>query len=282
MSAVRRIVLIIAIISLISCSGQKNKRAQGYVEGRYTYMASSVPGVLQQLTVQRGTQVKKGDLLFVLEEQPESDIYQAAVQNLQQAKAARDAIAANITYAKLTYERYKILVPKNAIQQSQLDSAKSQYDALLAQLAQADATIASNAATVAQTNWTKNQKKIYAPSDSLVFDTYYRLGEYTTANNAILSLLAPEDIKVIFYVPEQILGGLKLGKKVQVHLDGARKDFIGTINFIAPNAEYTPPVIFSDQTTYKLIYRIEAEFSPIDAVQLHPGQPVMVDYNYHD
>lgn len=275
----RRLVLLISFLMFCSaCSHQASEKAQGYVEGRYTYMTSSVSGVLKDLRVKRGTQVKKGDLLFILEEQPESDIYNAAVQNLQQSKAAREAIAANLGYAKLTYERYKILVPKNAIQQSQLDSAKAQYDAFVAQLAQADATIASSAATVAQTNWSKNQKEIYAPVDALVFDTYYRLGEYTTANNSVLSLLAPEDIKVIFYVPEPELGRLKLGNKVKIHVDGADKDIIGSISFIAPNAEYTPPVIFSDQTTYKLIYRIEAEFSPKDAVHLHPGQPVIVDY----
>lgn len=274
--------VIFLTVSLLSCSRQPSQEAQGYIEGRYTYMATPVSGVLKQWLVERGTKVKQGQLLFTLEEQPESDLYHAAEQNLKQAISARDAIAANLTYAKLTYERYKILVPKNAIQQSMLDSAKSTYTATAAQLAQANANIASSTAALEQAHWTKNQKMVYAPVDAIVFDTYYRLGEYTLANQAVLSLLAPADIKTIFYVNEADLGNIQLGDKVSVRCDSCAKLYSGRVSFISPSAEYTPPVIFSNETSEKLIYRIEAEFVPDDAWHLHPGQPVTVTYKIHE
>jgi HlyD family secretion protein len=269
-------------IGLCGCSPDSSNEAQGYIEGRYTYMATPVSGVLKEWAVMRGTRVKQGQLLFVLEEQPESDLYDAALQNLKQSTASRDAIAANLTYAKIMYERYKILVPKNAIQQSMLDSAKSTYVATIAQLAQANANIAYNSATLAQASWTLNQKKVYAPVDAIVFDTYYRLGEYTIANQSVLSLLAPADIKAIFYISEADLGSIQLGDKVSVQCDSCEKLYFGRISFISPSAEYTPPVIFSTETNEKLIYRIEAEFKPTDAYHLHPGQPVTVTYKIHD
>lgn len=274
--------LIGSIIFLaVGCSRQSTHEAQGYIEGRYTYMATPVSGILRQIFVARGTTVKQGQKLFVLEEQPESDAYDAAVENLKQSINARDAIVANLVYAKLTYERYKILVPKNAIQQSQLDNAKSNYDAMIAQLAQANANIASTTATLAQAKWTKEQKIVYAPVDAIVFDTYYRLGEYTLANQPILSLLAPADIKAIFYIAEADLGNIHLNDDVSVHCDGCNKDYIGHVSFISPTAEYTPPVIFSTETNEKLVFRLEAEFSIQDAMNLHPGQPVTVMYHPH-
>lgn len=263
------------------CSPEPSNQAQGYIEGRYTYMATPVSGVLTQLLVQRGSSVKQGEKLFTLEEQPESDAYQAAVENLKQSVASRDAIIANLAYAKITYQRYKVLVPANAIQQSALDNAKSTFLATDAQLVQANANIASTSSTLAQAKWTVGQKIVSAPVNGVVFDIYYRLGEYTVANQAILSLLAPSDIKAIFYVNETDLPLLKLGDKVSVRCSSCNQAYTGRISFISPSAEYTPPVIFSEETNDKLIYRIEAEFKPEDAFHMHPGQPVTVKY-YHD
>jgi HlyD family secretion protein len=273
-------IIILTLLGVTGCSRSENQ-AQGYIEGRYTYMATPVSGVLKELKVSRGTQVKKGQILFILEEEPESDIYSAAIENLNQSKSARDAISANLSYAKLTFERYRELFPKKAVSQSQLDNARAIFNALTAQLAQANATIASTAETLAQTKWMKDQKVVSAPYDAMVFDTYYRLGEYTIANQAVLSLLAPSNIKVIFYVSEWVLGSLKLGDQVTVECNSCSQTYTGHISFISPSAEYTPPVIYSNETTEKLIYRIEAEFSPQAAQALHPGQPVIVSYNVH-
>ena len=279
--AKRLFALSIALL-LSGCDRYPTERAQGYIEGRYTYIATDVSGALKDLLVKRGSEVKQGQKLYILEQQPESDSYEAAAENLQQTINSRDATAANLTYAKLTYERYKVLVPKKAIQQAQLDNAKSNYDATLAALAKDNASIASAKAAMAEAKWRLDQKVGVAPVDAMVFDTYYRLGEYTIANQPVLSLLAPADIKAIFYVPGPSLAGIHLGDDVTVDCDHCENKYTGKISFISPNAEYTPPVIFSTETNEKLIYRIEAEFKREDAVHLHPGQPVMVKYSRHE
>ena len=48
----------------------------------------------------------------------------------------------------------------------------------------------------------------------------------------------------------------------------------GTIRFIAPEAEYTPPVIYSVGSRGKLVFMAEAW--PAEGVTLNPGQPVDV------
>jgi len=274
------ILCIFIVIFLASCSRSEN-RAQGYIEGRYTYIATPVSGILKQLLVSRGNLVKQGQTLFMLEQRPESDAYRAALESYHQAIASRDQVIADLTYAKLTFERNKVLVPKRAIEQSSLDNARARYESTMAQLAGANANIAVAEATLAQADWTQEQKTVYAPVDAIVFDTYYRLGEYTEEGKAILSLLAPQDIKVIFYISERDLGGIQLNDKVSVRCDNCQKTYSGRVSFISPSAEYTPPVIYSTETNEKLVYRIEAEFLPQDAYHLHPGQPVYVTYPHH-
>lgn len=273
--------LLLTMLWLAGCSRHPSHLAQGYMEGRYTYMATSVSGRLEKLLVQRGTKVKAGQILFVLQSRPEMDAYVAALANEEQALLEKDVIKPNLEYARLTYNRYKTLVPKNAIQQSELDSATANYASLQSQLSKANAGYVSAKANAAQAEWNKDQKVVVAPVDAMVFDTYYRLGEYTQAGSAIMSLLAPADIKAIFYVPEKYLGSIQLGDVVHVRCDGCDKDVKGQVSFISPTVEYTPPVIYSNETNQKLIYRIEAAFDPAVAVKLHPGQPVSVTYYSH-
>jgi HlyD family secretion protein len=59
-----------------------------------------------------------------------------------------------------------------------------------------------------------------------------------------------------------------------VRCDGCAGDVSARISFIAPAAEYTPPVIYSNESRAKLVYRIEAR--PEAVTPLHPGQPVDV------
>ncbi|MBV8261678.1 MAG: secretion protein HlyD, partial [Paraburkholderia sp.] len=49
-----------------------------------------------------------------------------------------------------------------------------------------------------------------------------------------------------------------------------------TITWISNAAEYTPPVIYSNENRAKLVFMIEARPAAQDAMKLHPGQPVEV------
>ena len=48
------------------------------------------------------------------------------------------------------------------------------------------------------------------------------------------------------------------------------------VTFIAPQAEFTPPVIYSKESRAKLVFLVEAKPTEADAPKLHPGQPVDV------
>jgi HlyD family secretion protein len=45
---------------------------------------------------------------------------------------------------------------------------------------------------------------------------------------------------------------------------------------VSPQAEYTPPVIYSEESRAKLVYLVEARPAPEQAVLFNPGQPIAV------
>ena len=48
------------------------------------------------------------------------------------------------------------------------------------------------------------------------------------------------------------------------------------VTYLAPQAEFTPPVIYSRENRARLVFLVEARPAPADAAKLHPGQPVDV------
>ena len=90
-------------------------------------------------------------------------------------------------------------------------------------------------------------------------------------------MLPPENLKVRFFVPQEMLPRIKAGQTISVNFDGAAKNYSATINFISTQNEFTPPVIYNRENRAKLVYMIEAKCSPADAADLRPGQPVDVE-----
>ena len=124
----------------------------------------------------------------------------------------------------------------------------------------------------------ETQKSQAAPSGGLVFDTFFRPGEWVAAGRPVVSLLPPENVKVRAFVPESQVAGIHQGDSVHVTIDGTPASLAGKISFISPQAEYTPPVIYSRENREKLVFLVEVVFDPSIAAGLHPGQPVDVRF----
>lgn len=95
-----------------------------------------VSGFITKLCVKEGQNVKKGQLLFVID----NVTYEAAVR---QAKAAVNSAKAQLNTAKLTYDNNKNLFDNNVIGSYELQSAKNSYETAQAALAQAQASYTS-------------------------------------------------------------------------------------------------------------------------------------------
>jgi HlyD family secretion protein len=131
-------------------------------------------------------------------------------------------------------------------------------------------------AGLAQAQWRVDQRHATAPVAALVSDTYARPGETINAGNPVVELLPPQNVLTRFFVPETELARLRVGDHLTISCDSCAPDLEATITFIAPQAEFTPPVIYSKESRAKLVFLVEAKPNASDAARLHPGQPVDV------
>lgn len=310
----RCMVAVPVLMALAACSEPGPQYYQGYAEGEYVKVALPFAGSLEQLHVQRGAQVKAGDPLFSLERENEAAARREAGERLKSAEAQLanlqkgrrpteiESIRAQITQAETTLalaqaqlRRSEQLVAKNFISKEKLDEARTAYNGARARVAQlnadlatarlaaradeiraASAAAAAAQATLAQADWKLAQKSATAPQAGLVADTLYVKGEWVAPGAPVITLLPPQNIKVRFFVPEPQLGALRVGQSLNVSCDGCAAPIPARITFIAPQAEFTPPVIYSKDSRAKLVFLIEARPAPEDAVKLHPGQPLEV------
>jgi HlyD family secretion protein len=227
-------------------------------------VAPPIGGALTNLAVARGDEVKAGQLLFDLERGSEVAAVQQAGKNLEQANA-------KLALSEAEYARRKQLRDGHleVVSAEELDQTRAQRDADQAQ-------VEAQKAALTKTRWSFDQKQQFAPANAFVHDTLYRTGEWVGAGNPVVELLPPGNVKVRFFVPQAALPRIKPGQTVSVTFDGGPHAYSATVNYISTQAEFTPPVIYSRENRAKLVFMIEAKFSPADALELRPGQPVDV------
>jgi HlyD family secretion protein len=140
----------------------------------------------------------------------------------------------------------------------------------------AESEVQASKAALAQADWRLRQKTVASSVAGMVTDTNFVKGEWVGAGAPVVAILPPENVKVRFFVPEPKLGAVKVGQSVELACDGCAAKIPAKISFVAPQAEFTPPVIYSRDSRAKLVFLVEARTSKEDAVKLHPGQPVDV------
>ena len=92
----------------------------------------------------------------------------------------------------------------------------------------------------------------------------------------------PATVKVRFFVPEPLLGGVRVGPARRLRCDGCPRRSTATVRYIAPQAEYTPPVIYSVGSREKLVFLVEAwpdagtAAAPRPAGRRRPGRRIAV------
>jgi HlyD family secretion protein len=305
------------LVFLVGCQRPPSDRVQGYVEGEFVHVASPFAGALETLAVRRGTQVRAGDALFALERVAEKAARDEAERRLGQARAnledARkgkrptevESIKAQLKQAQAALRlstrevarQEGLMVVPGAAVELEVDRARAARDqdrqrvaqlqadlhtALLGsrvdQVIAAEAEVRAREAALAKAEWELGQKRQQAPKSGLVFDTLYREGEWVPAGRPVVVLLPPENIKVRAFVQEKRIGTIHPGDDAHVAVDGVTRPFSGKISYISPRAEYTPPVIYSQESRDKLVFLVEVVFDPAAAADLNPGQPVDVQF----
>jgi len=310
---VRHAIAIQLVLVAAACTKAAETSYPGYAEGEYVRIAAPYAGSLATLNVKRGERVALNARLFSLEQESERAAREEAAARVKQAEARVEnlrkgrrpdevnAIRAQLAQAEAALKlsaaelkRTQDLVNSTFLSPARLDEARSvqerdrsrvaelsaqirvaQLSARPDEVAAASAEVKAAREQLAQADWRLAQKSQRAPANALVADTLYTAGEWVQAGMPVVSLLPAENIKLKFFIPEKQLSAVKVGQTVQVSCDGCTP-ITANVSYVAPQAEYTSPLIYSKDNRATLVFLVEARAKPEDAIKLHPGQPVDV------
>ena len=273
-------------------------KLQGYIEGDLILVGAESAGRVVELAVDSGATVEAGAFLFGLDSEEQKAARDEAAAKLEDLKAAgqrpeqiavlesaerRAQAALELSRAEL--DRQRELFKRGVSAEARLQQAQSAFERDEAALQEArrqikaaelsgrnfEITAAEAALDGAEKALAK--RRVSAPVAAGVEDIYFRAGEVVAAGQPVLALLPPGNRKVRFYVPEPRLSGLRLGQHITVSCDGCT-DMKAALTFVSKEAEFTPPVIFSETERAKLVFRAEARLANAEALPL--GLPVDV------
>lgn len=165
-----------------------------------------VSGFITKLCVEEGQTVRRGQVLFIIDQLP----YQAA---LQTAVANVEAAQASLATAKLTYDSKKELHARRVVSTFDLKTAENSWLTAKAQLAQAKAQEVN-----ARNNLSYTEVK--SPSNGVVGTLPYRVGTLVSASlpQPLTTVSDNSDMYVYFSMTENQLLTLtrQYGSKAQV------------------------------------------------------------------
>jgi HlyD family secretion protein len=306
----RLAVALALLVPLAACSDTGDS-LQGYVEGTYVYVSAEAAGRIVERSATAGTRVAAGDVLFTLDDAgqeqavagAEARLAQAAAElaNLQTGRRSEElgVLAANLASARTTlqnaeddYRRKLQLRERGVVAQSVVDAARTARDTAQAQaeaaertlqvgrlparpeeIAAAEKNVAAEQAALAQARLALERRQVTAPAAGLVAETFYEPGEHVAGGQPVVSLLPDANRKVRFFVPERQLAAVSPGTEVSIGCDGCADGLKATITFVAPAAEFTPPILYSKDSRDKLVFRVDAAPQG-DAARLKVGQPL--------
>jgi len=313
-----KIFLFFLLSFILTACDREQHRFQGYVESDNLLLASPFSGNLIKLSVVRGEFVEKSDVLFQLDPNPQvieakqaDFLLKEGEFNLKDSESPRrkpeiDAasaqnkqVEARLRLAELRKKRYHDLYTKRAGDLDRSDQARervlelkeakkqSEAELELAKLGARENIIKEKKTRVEllveKTNlskWELAQKTGYAPAAGIVFDTYYHEGEWVPAGAPVISFLVPDYINIEFFVPAAVLSKLRTTQTVYFTCEGCAAKNKAVINYISPEAEYVPPLVYSRNNYDKLVFRIKA--SPEKPGLFKPGQPVTITGFKHE
>ena len=238
--------MLLSTLTLAGCDNNNDYVLQGWVEAELIFVSPDEQGRVETLKVREGDRVQKGDVLFTVDD------------DLQKA----DVVVRNtaVVNAQQSFDRAKELMKAAAGTQKTYDDAE-------ASLRQAKANLEWSQTRLARRN-------AYSPGEATVEQIYYRPGETVPAGRPVVALLPPANLKLRFFAPQAVLPEIKYGQTVGVSCDGCEKGLTAKVSFIARSAEFTPPVIYSQEERAKLVFLIEAR--PEHPEKFRVGQPVTV------
>lgn len=270
--------LILFVALLSSCRSEKDFDATGTFEATEIIVSSEANGKLFYLHAEEGTRLKRGEEVGLV------DTIQLYLKKLQlkasmksvdnQRPDIRKQIAATkaqIATAQRERTRTENLILANAANRKQLDDWDSQIAVLNRQLEAQVSSLENSTASlneqsssvaiqVAQTEDLLDKCHIRAPINGTVLAKYAEPGEITGTGKPLFKIADMDHLYLRAYVTSTQLARVRLGGKATVYADFGdhnRKEYSGTVTWIADEAEFTPKTILTDDERANQVYAVK-------------------------
>ena len=188
------------------------------VEGGLIQVAARTSGVVREVDVQEGDDVRKGQILARLEdEQPRLQAQEAAAE-LRQAKAQVALLQVQIVTAKREFSRLEGLISRNFGARQQIDQAQDAIHGAEANLEAQNAAIGTAQAKLSQALYNQELTIIRAPADGRIVRRYANPGAgASTLNVSNMFDLEPKADRIVrAEITESALPYVLIGQTVQL------------------------------------------------------------------
>ena len=232
----------------------------GNVDIRDVALGFRVPGRIAVLHFEEGDQVKKGDVLAVLDQQPFADDLALYAAELAEAEVQKRKV-------EKPFARRDALTKIGAISKEERDDAEAARD-------EGRAKENTAMARLQQAKTRLQDTELFDPNDGIILTRVREPGAVVGVGEPVYTLALDNPVWVRTYVDEPRLGKIHPGQKATVMTDSGGV-YEGHIGFISPQAEFTPKTVETSQLRTDLVYRLRVIVNAPDK-GLRQGMPVTV------
>lgn len=311
----------VIVLSVVLISWYLTKRTPTLIQGTVectTYKASSkVPGRIDDMKVEEGDRVEKGQLLYTLST-PELDAKLQQAEAVKSAAAALDAAAvagariqqieaalnmwekaqAGLELARKTFERVQNLYNDGVVPAQKLDEASANYKAMeaTAQAAKAQYDLASDGArkedkeaaaarvrqaegAVSEVESYLSDAMVYSPVTGEISTIIAEQGELVGSGYPVVAILDMSDVWATFNIKETLMPRIRMGTRMKGYVPALDRTLDFRVSYIAPQADFATWAATRTQGGFD-IRTFAVKVKPEgDATGLRPGMSVLVDWD---
>jgi RND family efflux transporter MFP subunit len=222
--------------SMTSGEAEKLLSAKGYLKSRaQSTIGAKVAGRVQELFVEEGSRVKKGQILAILEHNDLDAQLESRRATLLRGLADIEEARADLEYKRSKADRARRLQNKNmSVSAEEMQQSTSSVDMGAAHLASLEATVKFQQAQVREVEESLANMRIVAPFDGTVVERPADLGEMISGGT-VLTLANLEQMEVETDVAENLLSRIAIGQPAEVSVSAVpSKHYRGRLRQVIP------------------------------------------------
>lgn len=187
---------------------------------------------------------------------------------LQHLRAKPLQLISQVNAAKAAYQQAEAAV---WVAEANLAAVKANPTA--EDIAVAQAQVAEAEAALDQVKVQLDKLTLTAPRAGLISHRLVQPGELAAPGAVLLELSDIDTVDLTVYIPETLIGQVKIGQPAQVYVDAYPGEvFEGTVSFINHEAEFTPRNVQTKEERVNLVFGVKITLGNPDH-RLKPGMP---------